>query len=202
VKRILGVQLGEFREKGFSAADLHDGYEGMARAALKTSCCADGRVSEVDFDLALKNLIDAELVQTGPTELYDNPDPSFVILAFFSKNEFSYLTEAGYQGANKVGAIKPPRPPSATTVHITGSTFHNSPICVGHHVSHEINLTTTNTDQLIEQLRAEGQQHIPDEAKRGSVIAKLDELQAAHDQRTRLERYAQLMGVCAHAAAA
>lgn len=195
VKQILGILLGEFRERGLGANNLHEGYEGIAPATLKTSCCANGRVSEVDFDLAMKNLLEADLVKTGPIEMYDNPDPSIVMIAFYSKNEFSYLTEAGYQAANKVGAIKPPRPPAATTVHISGSTFHNSPVGVGHHIAQEINLTTANTDQLIERLRMEVQQHIPDDAKRGNVITKLDALQAAHDQPTRLDRYTQLMGV-------
>jgi hypothetical protein len=127
VKRILSALLAEFKQRKLGALDLDQGYEGLSPAYLKETCCNDGRVTEVDFDLAIKGLTDAEFVKTGPMKMYDNdPNSSVMIVAFYSANEFTYLAEAGYKLALKLNAVKAPRP-SIPHVHISGGTFHHSP---------------------------------------------------------------------------
>ena len=130
VRRILSALLTEFKERGLSASDLHEGYEGLSPADLKTMCLADGAVTEVDYDLAMKNLDEFELLDTGPMVPFENdPNSSVVIIAMYSKNDFTYLTVAGYKAATKLKIVKPPRP-YMPNVQFSG-TFHNSNVGVG-----------------------------------------------------------------------
>ncbi len=138
-KAILSVLLTEFREKGFGTGELRNTYRGLSPAALK-SACVGGRLSDVDFDLAMSELDEGDLVKTGPMTAYENPPGSdVVILALYSKNEYSYLTEEGYKAAARLGVTRPPRLP-VPNVHISGGTFHQSPIGVGTQVSQTINI--------------------------------------------------------------
>lgn len=63
-KRILSALWSEFNQRQLTTADLHKNYEGLSPAQLKTHCCADGDVTEVDFDLAMQDLSQADLVKT------------------------------------------------------------------------------------------------------------------------------------------
>jgi len=65
---------------------------------------------------------------------------------------------------------------------------------VGHGVTQTLNLNTATTDQLIERLRDEVKLQIADESRQTQILDKLDALQAAPDNPTRLERYMQVMG--------
>jgi len=95
---ILSELLSEFRERDLKASDL-SGYMGLPPKELRDRSVAKG-ISEVDFDLAMSDLDHHGLVKTGPMQLYDNPPGSSVtVIAFFSKREYSYLTENGYKEA-------------------------------------------------------------------------------------------------------
>ena len=194
VKAILSALLTDFKARDLTAADLHESYEGPALPALKEACLADGGFGKVDYDLAFKSLELANLIKTGPIDVYDNdPNAGFTIIGTYSKEEWVHLTETGYQAAGRVRAVRPVRI-SAPNVHISGGTFHNSPIGVGHNVAQELNLNTASTEQLIERLRAEVRSKIEDTDRQDAILEKLDELQAAHDKPTRMERYLTLMG--------
>jgi len=174
-KTILSTLLAEFREKGFGTAELRDSYKGLAPTELRSICCSDGTISTVDFDLAMSDLDECELVKTGPMTMYENePGSSVTVLAFFSKNEFSYLTEEGYKAATRIGASSPPRIPTPR-VHISGGTFNQSPIGVGAHVSQTMsveeqhqNIIAGNWEHLAKVLNTAGISH-----------PELDELSAA-----------------------
>ncbi|MGB2603508.1 MAG: hypothetical protein WBC78_07930 [Candidatus Sulfotelmatobacter sp.] len=137
---ILSALLAEFKEKGFGTEELRNTYRGLSPAALKSTCCADRKLSEVDFDLAMSDLDEGDLVKTGPMMAYENPPGSyFDIVALYSKNEYSYLTQEGYKAATKLSVTKPPRM-AVPNVHISGGTFNQSPIGVGAQVSQKVNI--------------------------------------------------------------
>jgi hypothetical protein len=100
-KHILGCLLQDFRARGLDASALESGYEGMAIPELRNrSLGADNTTTAVDFDLALKELEEKELVDTGPMDVIDNPPGSAVVLVgLYSKREYVYLTEKGYKAA-------------------------------------------------------------------------------------------------------
>jgi hypothetical protein len=53
---ILSALLAEFREKNLGTEQLRDTYKGLSPTALRSTCCADERFSDVDFDLAMEEL--------------------------------------------------------------------------------------------------------------------------------------------------
>jgi hypothetical protein len=193
-KTILSVLLAEFREKGFGTEELRSTYRGLSPAALKSTCCADGKLSGVDFDLAMSDLDEGDLVKTGPMMAYDNPPGSdVVILALYSKNEYSYLTEEGYKAAARLGVARPPRIP-VPNVHISGGTFHQSPIGVGTRVSQTVNISASS-GELFDHLREEIAERVGDDKKRTDILVSLDVLEAERDRPSMLERYNQFVGV-------
>ena len=75
-KHILGCLVQDFQARGLGADDLREGYVGMAMGELKKkSIGTDNTTTAVDFDLALKELEDKELVKTGPIDIRAN-DPA------------------------------------------------------------------------------------------------------------------------------
>jgi hypothetical protein len=100
-KHILGCLLQDFQARGLGADDLRDGYHGLAMAELKKrSIGADNATTAVDFDLALKELEDSELVKTGPMDVRTNdPGSALVFILPYSKREYVYLTTKGYKAA-------------------------------------------------------------------------------------------------------
>jgi hypothetical protein len=117
-KFILTQLLSEFRQQKLSIDDLRNTYKGLSPKELKERCVAEG-IGEVDFDLAMSDLENHDLVNTGPQVLYDNPPNSSVtIIGFYSKKEYSYLTVDGYKEATKAASITPAVPrPSASPYH-------------------------------------------------------------------------------------
>jgi hypothetical protein len=98
--RILGYLLTDFSAEKRTASDLHNGYVGLPLPSLLQRCIEEDHAEQVDLDLALKQLEDGKLIGTGPMEAYDNPPNSHVVvIAFFSKREYAYLTEEGYRTA-------------------------------------------------------------------------------------------------------
>lgn len=196
VREILSVLLAEFRQKGLTMDDLHNTYMGLAPAQLKAGCLADGTISEVDYDLAFKSLMEADLVKTGPMELYPNdPNSSVTVIMFFSKNEYSYLTEDGYKAATKTtaNAVRRPRP-AVQNVQFTGNTFNQSPVGIGETVSQTVDISAASADQMFAYFRAEIEKHIDDDQKRADILARLSDLENAQDKPSKMERYNQLVG--------
>ena len=117
-KEILTNVVADFRAKNLGATDLSNEYVGVSLPSLESTLCVGGSHSKVDFDLALKQLEEGELVKTGPLVPYENePGSQVFIFAAFSKREFAYLTEKGYKAAQKL----PRKTRSAVpSVHISG----------------------------------------------------------------------------------
>lgn len=110
----------------------------------------------------------------------------------FARDYISFVKDRSDSQATEAPARQPAEP--TTNVHISGGTFHNSPIGVGQHVSQQLNLQTASTEQLIDRLRDEVKTRIADTARQEQIIAKLDDLRDAHDKPSRIERYMSLMG--------
>ena len=149
-KQILVDVVADFRAKNLGSQALSDGYVGVSIVALEMKFCADGSHSKVDFDLALKELEENKFVDTGPMVPYENePGSPVVVIAIFSKREFVYLTEKGYKAAQKSAE----RPRSlAPSVHISGGTFHQSPIGIGSAVDQAVHFNISNDSEVIEYL--------------------------------------------------
>jgi hypothetical protein len=195
-QKILSALLAEFREKHLGVEQLRDTYQGLSPVALRSICCADERFSDVDFDLAMKELDEADLVKTGPLEPYENtPGSSVTILALISKNEYSHLTEEGYRLATRLRSSKPTKTP-VPHVHISGGTFHQSPIGVGDHVSQSVNVVV-NAQTIFARLREKAEEQVHDEKKRTEIIKHIDALEKAPDQLSKIERYNRLVAVTA-----
>lgn len=116
-KRILLDLRQDFTASGRPASDLQQEYEGLSLPKVKDTYLDEHGYSEVDFDLALKELEDHHLVGTGPHAVYDNdPGSSVVVLGFYSKREYVYLKEAGYRAASEFAVPKAPARPAAPRV--------------------------------------------------------------------------------------
>jgi len=149
-KEILTSVVADFRAKNLGATNLSSEYVGVPLLSLESALCAGGSHSKVDFDLALKQLEEGELVKTGPMVPYENEPGSLVfIFTTFSKREFAYLTEKGYKAAQKL--FRKTRSP-VPSVHISGGTFHQSPIGVGTTVSQTVSFNLDNDSEVIEHL--------------------------------------------------
>ena len=150
-QQILADLLENFRNRGLNSQDLANGYIGLSLLNIIGKYCGGGAASQVDFDLALKELETGKLADTGPMVPYENdPNSGVIFLMFFSKREYIFLTEKGYRAAQKV---KPnPRPASRTTVNISGGTFHHSPIGVGEQVTQSVNVNVDNQTEITEYL--------------------------------------------------
>jgi hypothetical protein len=121
---ILRDLLADFSDRALTADDLHNSYAGANLAAVKKRCRgATSAFSEVDFDLALKDLEDGDLIHTGPMVPYDNPpNSSVLVLMVFSKYEYACLTVKGYKAAQRKQSQKSQTVPR---VHISGG-IHQS----------------------------------------------------------------------------
>ena len=147
-KSILQDVRDDFVAQRLNTRALIDGYVGLPISQLQQKYCPG--VTQVDFDLALKELEEALFVKTGPMVPFDNePGSGVFILGLFSKREYMYLTEAGYRAMAQIGSQKPRTNPSH--VHISG-TFHQSPIGVGGQITQLQNIHVENDGDLIERL--------------------------------------------------
>lgn len=100
-KHILGCLLQDFQARGLGVDDLREGYVGMPMSELKTrSIGTDNTTTAVDFEIALRELEEKELVDTGPIEIRSSqPGAEPVYVLPISKREYVYLTEKGYKTA-------------------------------------------------------------------------------------------------------
>ena len=192
---ILSQLLAEFRERKLGSNELREGYQGLSLSELKSRCMTTG-IEEVDYDLALGDLEFHKFVETGPMEMYSNPLGSiFVAIGFFSKREYSHLTETGYKEAVKI--VSAPQTRSKQTiahVHISGSTFNNSPIGVGESISQAINIQGASSNEAFIAFRNEVAKQVQNDLEREHILSRLDEREASNQLPTRYEKYAMLMG--------
>ena len=151
--------------------------------------------STVDFDLALKDLEDDHLVRTGPMVPFDNdPNSSVVVIGLFSKYEYAYLTEKGYKAAQKIQDKKGQR--SATpNVHISGGTFHQSPIGIGSHVNQSLSGRLGDVT-VFEGLR-KAINKVEDKGDRANLIAGVEAMEKAHKTPDFVTRYSNFIALAA-----
>jgi len=192
---ILSNLLGDFKSRDLTARDLDDGYVGMTLAALRADCSAGAPVASVDFDLALKDLEEAKLVDTGPMVPYNNsPNSSVFVIGSFSNREFVYLTEKGYKAALKARSVAPRVP--TQHVHISGSTFHQSPIGIGSQVTQS--LTGTLGDVRVFRELRKAVDGVSDEADRTALLGGVEAMEKAHKTPDFTSRYAAFMTLAAN----
>jgi hypothetical protein len=150
-RSILQEIKADFLTKGLGAHDLAEIYVGVSTNMLAERYSGTGGGSEVDFDLALKELEDGQFVRTGPWVPFPNePGSGVVILSWFSKREYMSLTEAGYRVAAQMDNEKPRT--SQPRVHISGGTFHQSPIGIGEQVTQVQKIDFGNDADVIDRL--------------------------------------------------
>ncbi|WP_420065055.1 hypothetical protein [Pectobacterium colocasium] len=162
-KQILGTLLADFNDRGLTAKDLKEGYEGPKIEALATAVCNVSDITTVDFEVAFSDLEKGKLIRTGPMVMYDNDQNSSVIfIGSYSKREYTHLTEAGYKESRKA----PNRPQRVQRIvnnlTITGGQFSNMQLGQGEHVAQSMSVATTGTDseivkKLISILEEQGQ---------------------------------------------
>jgi hypothetical protein len=150
-KHILQDVRTDFTAKGLSANALAGQYAGVSIISLQQKYCGGAETTQVDFDLALKELEDALLISTGPMVPFDNrPGSGVFVMGLFSKREHVCITEAGYRAAAQMDSQNPRRSPPH--VHISGGTFHQSQIGIGDQVKQVQKIDIENDAQLVEHL--------------------------------------------------
>lgn len=166
-KEILADVVADFQAKRLDSDALSEEYVGVSIPALYSKyCTGGGAYSNVDFDLALKQLEAKQYVKTGPMVPYENPPgSSILVIAIFSKREFVYLTEKGYTAAQKSTSSQPRTPVPA--VHISGGTFHQSPIGIANALNQSVNFNIDNDSEVIEYLSKLLSEQAPDAGEAG-----------------------------------
>ena len=152
-KQILGTLLADFSDRGLTAQDLKNGYEGPNIEALATAVCSVADFTTVDFEVAFGDLEKAKMIQTGPMVMYDNDDnSSLIIIGSYSKREYVHLTEAGYKESRKV----PNRPQRVQRIvnnlTITGGHFSNTQLGQGEVVSQSQSITSGTESEIVAKL--------------------------------------------------
>ena len=114
----------------------------------------------MDYDLAMSDLINHNLVYTGPQVLYDNPPNSLVtIIGFRSKNEYSYLTENGYREAVKAESTTTSVPrPSQAVIHGDQIINYGHAAAIGRQSHGQINYQGGWSEQQLHSLADELEQ--------------------------------------------
>ena len=192
---ILGDLLADFGTRNLTAIDLSNGYIGGAIPELKERCCAQAQAPPVDFGLALKDLEDAELIQTGPVVPFDNPsNSSLLIIGVRSKYEYASLTEKGYKAAQRTGGKKSQ---SFARVHISGGTFHQSPIGIGTHVTQTIAGSLGDAPVLLDLRKAIEIGNVEPLA-RVKLLAGLEDMQQAQSTPSFIDRYKDFIALAAN----
>jgi hypothetical protein len=177
-KVILADVLVEFRSQNLGSEALDAEYRGPSINELKSKFCMHGGRSSVDFDLAFKALEDGEFIGTGPQVPYErDPHSNLIFTGLYSKREFAYLTEKGYRESQKTPAVKKPPAPS---VHISGGSFHNSPLAIGENIQQTTTINVQNDAEVIQYLTNLLAQHDPAaaESEKKEIVALVDAAKA------------------------
>ncbi|ELV2767984.1 hypothetical protein QNS15_001378 [Enterobacter cloacae] len=152
-KQILGTLLADFTDRGLTAQDLKNGYEGPNIEALATAVCGVADFTSVDFEVAFGDLEKANMIKTGPMAMYDNDsNSSVIIIASYSKREYVYLTEAGYKESRKA----PNRPQRVQRIvnnlTITGGNFSNTQLGQGDSFTQTQSITSGADSEIVAKL--------------------------------------------------
>ena len=152
-KQILGTLLADFTDRGLTAQDLKNGYEGPNIEALATAVCGVADFTSVDFEVAFGDLEKANMIKTGPMAMYDNDsNSSVIIIASYSKREYVYLTEAGYKESRKA----PNRPQRiqriVNNLTITGGNFSNTQLGQGDSFTQTQSITSGTDSEIVAKL--------------------------------------------------
>ena len=152
-KQILGTLLADFTDRGLTAQDLKNGYEGPNIEALDTAVCGVADFTSVDFEVAFGDLEKANMIKTGPMAMYDNDsNSSVIIIASYSKREYVYLTEAGYKESRKA----PNRPQRiqriVNNLTITGGNFSNTQLGQGDSFTQTQSITSGTDSEIVAKL--------------------------------------------------
>lgn len=194
---ILRALLVDFKERNLTANDLRSGYQGANFVALKQTCCSETSGSEVDFDLALRDLEESDLIRTGPKLPFDNPPGSSVlVVALCSKYEYAYLSEEGYKAASRIKKRRSPTP-RAQHVHISGGYFHQSPIGIGDHVCQSFTSGLGGAPVFLNLRRAIEEGDL-ENAQRAQLLAGVGAMEEAPDKTSFVARYAEFIALAAN----
>ena len=101
-RQILTDLLNDFLAQKLGADALEEGYKSLSLAELVENHSGTGTASQVDFDLAIKQLEEHKFIGTGPMVPYENiPDSDLIFIGLVNKREYCFLTEEGYRAARK-----------------------------------------------------------------------------------------------------
>ncbi|MCU1284103.1 MAG: hypothetical protein JWO13_453 [Acidobacteriales bacterium] len=100
-KQILLVLLHDFQSRELPSEALDEGYVGPTLKEVERSCIEqDQTTTQVDVELALKELEDNGWIDTGPMMVHDSPpDSELQFIGLFSTREYVHLTIKGYRMA-------------------------------------------------------------------------------------------------------
>ena len=181
---ILGELFLDFKQRELKTSDLHTLYDGPKIEAMKLNANNHG-IGNVDFDLAVDDLMKQHLIKTGPPAVAGggNYGGALVLPMIYSKKEFACLTDQGYKEASKSKSI-PTRPihvrQPSQQVHIHGDQYNVAQAAaVGPHSTGTLNnepqwIAIQSVD--LEALRGELErlrQHLAQSASTGADYAQL-----------------------------
>ena len=135
-QNILQTLLLDFKKRNLNETALNEGYEGLNLEKMKGEYALG---METDFDLAIKDLENGGLVETGPMVPYENsPDSNVMMAGLCNKREYIFMKEKGYRAAEN----KFPKKRGSSTapkVNISGGNFY-SQVGIGADVDQNINI--------------------------------------------------------------
>lgn len=194
---ILGSLLSDFAGRNLGSDELSDGYVGVPLATLKQKHCSGVPTSQVDFDLALKDLESTGLVCSGPMVPFDNPpNSSVVVIGIFSKREYMFLTEKGYKAIQKARAETRPTPPRPHMT-ISGGHFSHSQIGVGDHIIQSFSETLSN-EPVFMDLRGAVEKSSLDHNDQAGLLAGIEAMQKTQNTPRFIDRYKDFMALAAN----
>ncbi|HEV2196616.1 MAG TPA: hypothetical protein VGR55_13610 [Candidatus Acidoferrum sp.] len=193
-REILETLLSDFAGRNLTTKELEHGYVGVSVNALKqTHCCtaSDG----VDFDLSLKELESKHWIDTGPMEPYKNhPNSGVFVVGIFSKREYVFLTEKGYKEVKRLRSSRVPKS-SPPHVHISGGTFHQSPIGIGANFTQSV--VKQDCYSVFSDLRNAIAKGNLEETNRAKLLAGVDAMRDSESTPTFLDRYKEFVSLAA-----
>lgn len=101
-KQILEALLKDFVDRGLTAKDLEQRYEGPHAPSLQVAICSDSGISIADFDLALVDLEHKKLISTGLSMDPTTPIADTLFIGTISIREYPALTKSGYEAAQRL----------------------------------------------------------------------------------------------------
>lgn len=193
---IMQYLLADFLGRSLTSDHLSDGYEGPRISAMKEHFSAKG-AGAVDFDLAMKDLENSGLIDTGPMVPFDNPPHSRVlVLGLWTKREYVYLTEKGYKAAKKRRPREKSRGTTNVNVNISGGHFHQSPMALGEHVNQSVT-ASSGSNSVFGDLNRVVRESDFHESDRQKLIASIAAMEAAQFTPSFRDRYRDFIALAA-----